>query len=245
VKAERRGLSLVARPERVEAALWRRIRRDADAQSRDRLFAQYRGLAEGLARRRCRGIGGDEATRSDLEQAAMQGLIEAIDHYDPGRKVPFAAYARRRIGGAVSDALARMTERGAIVSQKSRRERESRLSITQETAHDAVSPLDQLAEIATQLALSIIVDGQELSADGQLVVCDNAFDSLAWRQLNALLVDAVAQLPDAEREIIHGHYHRNLLFTDIAKQMGVTASRVSQLHKTALGRLAKRVGQSR
>jgi RNA polymerase sigma factor FliA len=239
------GLALVTRPERVEAALWRRLRRDADANSRDQLVEHYEYLALTLANRRARLFGADAATRSDLRQAAIEGLLEAIDRYDPARNVPFSAYAKARINGALSDALARLTERGAISSQTKKRDRERYRSIIDLATRGSMSPVDELANIAVQLALALLLEGQELSDEGQVIVQENAFDSLAWRQLSARLTDAVAMLPDSERTVIVSHYHQEMLFADIATTRGVTPGRVSQLHKAALERLAKKMGKSR
>jgi RNA polymerase sigma factor for flagellar operon FliA len=227
----------------VEAALWRRLRGDSDTQSRDRLFAQYQDLAMSLAGRRARMLGADRATRSDLQQAGLQGLMEAINRFDPARNVPFAAYARRRINGAISDMLASMTERNAIGAQASRRLRERQRSIIDRNEHRPASPIEELTDIAVQLALSLLMEGQELSGEGQVIVHDNAFDSLAWRQLSGHLASAITLLPDKERTVIVSHYHHDLLFADIAAQMGISKGRVSQLHKSALERLAKKIGR--
>lgn len=243
-----KGVALVARPERVEAALWRRLRIEGAAECRERLFAQYQGLARALARRFGRSAGLAPSTFGDLEQAAYQGLLQAIDRFDPTRNVPFSAFARMRITGAVRDNAALLSEQGALSDFRRRRNRDRMQSISGDSddgakAASGQSALDRLADVAVELALALMLDQQERgSGDDDLHgSSDNAFDSLAWRQMLGKLADHIGELPEAEQRVIRQHYEQEMLFGEIATMLGVSKGRVSQLHKSALQRLRKKM----
>mgnify|MGYP001577453906 CR=1 FL=1 len=238
-----RGLALVTRSERVEAALWRRLRSDGAVTCRERLFTMYQRLARSIARRYCRSTGLAPAMLPDLEQAAYQGLLQAIDHFDPNRNVPFAAFARLRVAGSVRDSVAHLTELGAQIDFRRRRDNDRLRSI----AADATRPsaqsaaIDQLADVAVELALALMLDLQVHRGDDLRGDHDNAFDSLAWRQLVGKLTWAIAELPDDEKLVIRQHYDNDILFAEIATMLGLTKGRISQIHKSALQRLSKKL----
>jgi RNA polymerase sigma factor for flagellar operon FliA len=92
------------------AQLWARCRA-GDASSRGALIERYVPLARALARR-MRVASSAAADADDMFSAALIGLIDAVDRFEPGRGVPFEAYASLRIRGAIIDELRRMDERG-------------------------------------------------------------------------------------------------------------------------------------
>ena len=92
------------------AQLWARCRA-GDVTSRAALIERYLPLARALARRVPRIVNG-AADADDMSSAAILGLIDAVDRFEPGRGVPFEAYARLRIRGAMIDELRRLDERG-------------------------------------------------------------------------------------------------------------------------------------
>ena len=92
------------------AQLWARCRA-GDASSRAALIERYIPLARTLARR-VKVVGNAVADGDDVSSAALLGLIDAVDRFEPGRGVPFEAYASLRIRGAIIDELRRMDERG-------------------------------------------------------------------------------------------------------------------------------------
>ena len=91
------------------AQLWARCRA-GDASARGALIERYLPLARALARR-IRLINTPLADDDDLASAAVLGLIDAVDRFEPGRGVPFEAYASLRIRGAIIDELRRTGER--------------------------------------------------------------------------------------------------------------------------------------
>jgi len=90
--------------------LWVRCRA-GDAQARAALIERYLPLARALSRR-VRMVGSPLSDSDDLASAAVIGLIDAVDRFEPVRGVPFEAYAALRIRGAIIDELRRVDERG-------------------------------------------------------------------------------------------------------------------------------------
>ncbi len=100
------------------AQLWARCRA-GDASARGALIERYWPLARGLSRR-VRMIDSPLADADDIASAAVLGLIDAVDRFEPGRGVPFEAYAALRIRGAIIDELRRMDERGRSAAETPR-----------------------------------------------------------------------------------------------------------------------------
>lgn len=235
------GLGLLLVPPRVEASLWRRFRFEREMRCREQIFANYRGLARSIALRQLLARPRNGVERGDMEQFAYEGLLVAIDRFDPLRGIPFGAFARRRIIGSIADGAARMSEVDAQHSYRRRIEAERLRSIAAQGGE--VDALAALADLATGLAIGLILEGTSLvepedGADRR----PNAYESLAWRQLQAQLVDEIARLPDREGAIIRQHYENGVSFTQIAQLLGLSKGRVSQLHAAALAKLRTRIG---
>lgn len=241
------GLALVTKPDREEAALWRRMRARGDAQARELLFTRYLPLAQSIARVELRKAGLDRANLGDLEQAAYQGLLQALDRYDVERQVPFSAFARIRIAGSVRDLTADLSELGAQLAYKRKRSRDQLDSIKSplDPKSGDMTALEKLADIAVELAIAFMLEADERRAKPLVGDLDNGFDSLAWRQLMAKLGDYIDDLPKDEMSVIRQHYENDVLFSEIAAVMGISKGRVSQLHKSALQRLRRRMGTIR
>lgn len=238
----KRGLDLVLEPLRVEASLWRRLRFEQEQRCRAQLFQRYRPLARGVASRQFRLRQRNGTELGDLEQFAYEGLLHAIDRFDPLHGTPFAGYARRRIIGSIADGAARMNEIDAQHTARARRERERARMLAPEPG-TAADPLRALSELAAGLALGLMLEGTSLiESESGADHRPNAYESLAWRELQALLVREVGRLPEREALILREHYEHGVSFTHIAQLLGISKGRVSQLHASALAKLRARVG---
>jgi RNA polymerase sigma factor for flagellar operon FliA len=232
------GLELVVDPVRAEASLWRRFRFEDDFRSREALFNRYFILARMIAGRLFRQRRTARVDRGDFEQFACEGLLHAIDRYDPLRGVPFSAFARRRIVGNVADGIATMSEVDTQLSHRNRVEQERLRSI----ARNDADPLTALSELAVSLALGLMLEGTGLIEQGNGAdTGPNAYDSLAWQETQAMLAKEVGQLPENEAIVVRQHYDHGLPFVQIAQLMALSRGRISQLHRAALERLRKRL----
>lgn len=229
------GLDMVLDPSRAEASLWRRARFEDDRPSRETLFNRYltlaRSIAERHVRRRFR-----SSERGDAQQFAYEGLLQALDRFDPMEGVPFAPYARCRIAGNIADGMAQMSEIDAQVSLRRRMQRERLRSL--DVAVDS-DPLTVLADLAVDLAVGLLLEGTGMVAGGG--ERPDAYEGLAWRQAQAALVGELERLPHQQATVVHQHYHTGLSFAHIAALLKLSRGRISQLHRDAIERLRRRL----
>jgi RNA polymerase sigma factor for flagellar operon FliA len=173
---------------------------------------------------------------------ASAGLLEAIDHFDPGRGAPFRAYARRRITGSVLDGIAKMSEVREQISFRNRvrHERVRSLAVADAEALPLEDAMRALADLAVGLALGFMLEGTGLYVDeDQQSPQADAYESLAWKDTVRGVVQELSKLPDRERSVIRRHYLDGLAFEQISVLLGVSKSRVSQLHKAGLDLLRR------
>lgn len=237
------GLDLVVRASHAEAVLWRRLRFEAAQDCRQLLFENYVGLARSIAARHYFRQSVKRVERGDFEQFAFEGLLQAIDRYDPLRGVPFGAFARRRIAGNIADGISRMSEVDAQLSHRSRIEQERIRSLARQSDDTARDALAELSDLAVGIALGLMLEGTGLIDSED--VADNgptAYESLEWRELQVRLAGAVAGLPEKELFVVRQHYDNGLSFAHIAELLELSRGRVSQLHRCAVERLRKQLG---
>ncbi len=190
------------------AQLWARCRA-GDAASRALLIERYVPLARGIARG-MRVAAGALMDADDVGSAASIGLIDAVDRFEPGRGVPFEAYAALRIRGAVIDEVRRIGDR--------------RRAEDAETAVRTVS-LDDLSE--EQRHSFAGDDGAEIDARFEL-------EDLCGRVEGAL-----AELPARQREVLARYYADALTLREAGRRMGVSEARACQLHGRAIQNLRR------
>lgn len=239
----RRGLAMLVRPERVEALLWTRLRLERRQEAREPLFNRYVGFARSIAYRQR--PYGQSGVRKDAEQWAYEGLLEAIDTFDPLRGSPFEAFARPRIVGSVRDGFAKHSELDAQRSQQRRIERERLRSLKEradsESREDAITAL---ARIAAGLAIGLMLDGTRLLAsEDDPDPAPDAYETLAWRQMQKRLCDEIDRLSANEATVVRQHYIHGLNFAQVADLMSLSRGRISQLHSAALIKLKKRLSR--
>lgn len=166
--------------------------------------------------------------------------MQSLDRFNPLKGIPFSAFARPRISGSITDGMARMSDMAAQLGHMRRRRRERLASL--DPGALSGDALDQLADLAFDLAIGIMLDGtgiMETDEGGDARA--NVYEGLAWRQAQAALADEITRLPDSESLIIRHHYQNGLSFATIADVLSLTRGRISQLHKSAIERLRRRL----
>lgn len=231
--------------ERLEAAdleAWRRFIAERAPTQRDRLFAAYLPYAYGLAARFRKARSGRDIELDDLRQYAAEGLLQAIDRYDPEQGAPFESFAARRIFGQMTDGLARSTEYRQQIAVRSRTRAERLASLTPASPPQD-GALAALADLAIELALGFLLDEEGAVIGGQAPASHeaNAYQSLAWSQTVSRVAAAVRSLPDPDGAVVRLHYLEGLEFARIAERLALSRGRVSQIHASALSRLRRRL----
>ncbi len=260
-----RSGSVDARVDEVEAgivALWKAYGRDRDATLRDRLVLHYAPLVKYVAGRVGTGLPA-HIDIADLVQSGVFGLWDAIDRFEPERGLKFETYAMQRIRGAILDELRaqdwvpRSVRSRAREVERALERLESRLqrsATDAEVAAELGITVADLRELYAQLQLTSVVALDELIAVGyggtslaetlpdDTVEEPGAFlDSIESRRL---LAEAVSQLTDRDRVVVSLYYFENLTLAEIGRVLGVTESRVCQLHTRAVLRLRSKLLES-
>lgn len=213
-------------------------------QERDRLIADHIEVARRISMRMARKCPA-WISSDDLVAAAMLGLSEAAERYDQSREEPFLAFAEKRIRGAVLDEL----RRGDIMPRRVRQlARKVGLAIQLLERRNAAPPSDE--QVAAELGVTIEEYRDELE---QLVhVTVGGLDELGddmprsdssperhveRRQILAQVRQALVRLDERDVLIFSLYYNEELTYHEIAQVLGVTVSRICQLHGRAIARL--------
>ena len=221
---------------------WWRLKDESQLAYRERLFSAYAKFARMLARRHAWRAHEREAV-NDAQHWAYEGLLQAIDHFDMWRGVPFKAFARPRIAGSVHDGMSKLGELDAQHYARRRAERD-RVASLRSQPDASLDPLVEIGRLATGLAVGIMLEGTRVLDGGGVADPEpSPYDTLAWHQLQAGLSSQVGKLPDNEARVMRLHYQDGLSFVQIAVLLELTKGRISQIHRSAVERLRKRISK--
>lgn len=263
VQHERRAIT---DPDRIAAtaALWEQYALTRGPELRERLILQYAPLVKYVIGRLAMSLPA-VLDYEDILSYGTIGLIEAVERFEHDKGVKFETYAISRVRGSIIDALRSLDRLPRSVRQKAREADAAVSRLTHELGRD---PSDQ--EVADALGLPLdrylhdLVDASWVTVsldtvgyaedDGpaELPVADpDAEDASAGLERQELIGDlttAIRDLPDREQLILSLYYKDELTMREISKVLGVSESRVCQLHARALarlrGRLASRQGEA-
>jgi RNA polymerase sigma factor for flagellar operon FliA len=229
----------------------------AESLDREKLILDHVPLLKHIAGRMAMDLP-SSIDRDDLVGYGMVGLIQAADSWEMGRGLKFSTYAYTRIRGAILDELRRLDflPRGRREKLRnldravSELEQRDGLPPTPEQIAESLGvPLDEVDEIllSARSAVTASLDG-DLSRDLKGMLSDpssrDPMGSAEWVEMKELLASAITGLPDAERTVITLYYGEELLLREISEVLGVTESRVSQIHTRALYRLNRALASS-
>jgi RNA polymerase sigma factor FliA len=242
--------------------LWRRCKEEDDERARERLVVAYSPLVKYVAGRTAAGLP-PHVEEADLISYGLGGLISAIERFDPSREIKFETYAITRIKGAIIDELramdwvprsvrarARALERAnaklehALHRTPSDEEMAAELEISTEELNESLLAISH----SSMVALDELWSTSDSSGD-QVSLMDTLEDPGAPDPAKALdvgdlkdrIADSIAALPEREKLVIALYYYENLTLREIGEVLGVTESRVSQLHTKAVLRLRSRM----
>jgi RNA polymerase sigma factor for flagellar operon FliA len=220
---------------------------------RDRLVVHYMPLLRAVAHR-LGSVLPSYVEVADLVQCGVFGLIDAVERFDPELSPRFESYAVPRIRGAILDELRAQdwvprSVRGRVREMERAQERlEGRLqraATDAEIAEELGLPVHEVRALGRQVQL-ISVEALDESSGGvsELLADDAALDPMAVVQATETLRQlavAVAQLEERDRDVVRLYYLENRTLAEIGRLMGVTESRVCQLHTRLVGRLRGRL----
>jgi RNA polymerase sigma factor for flagellar operon FliA len=242
--------------------LWRRYKKDGDDRARERLVVAYSPLVKYVSGRMASGLPA-HVEEADLIYYGLGGLISAIQRFELEREIKFETYAITRIKGAIIDELrsldwvprsvrarARAIERAntklehklqrAPTDEEMAKELEMTVGDFQDAllqiSNSTVAALDELWTVSDSSgdSVSLLDTLQDPGAPDPAAVMDAT-------DLKDRIADAIARLPEREKLVVALYYYENLTLREIGEVLGVTESRVSQLHTKAVLRLRGRM----
>jgi len=243
--------------------LWRRYKATGDERARERLVVAYSPLVKYVAGRMGSGLPA-HVEEADLISYGLSGLISAIERFDLSREIKFETYAITRIRGAIIDELRTLDWVPRSVRARAREfervntrleARLQRAPTDEEMAAELGISVEELQETLLQISNSTIVALDELwnvsdASGDQVSLLDTLPDRAApdpqavvdESELRDRIADAIAALPEREKLVVALYYYENLTLREIGEVLGVTESRVSQLHTKAVLRLRSKLG---
>src|SRR6476661_2173570 len=223
--------------------IWRAYRIDGDQKARDRLILTYSPLVKYVAGRLSVGLP-SHVEEGDLVSYGLLGLINAIERFEIDRDIKFETYAISRIKGAIIDELRALDWVPRSVRSRAR---EIERAIGELEARLGTAPTDE--QIAQKIGISVDELWSTSGEGDQVSLLDTIEDTTGPRPADALdesemreaLADAIARLPEREKLVVTLYYYEELTLREIGEVLGVTESRVSQLHTKAILRLKARL----
>jgi RNA polymerase sigma factor for flagellar operon FliA len=242
--------------------LWRRYKRDGDDRARERLVVAYSPLVKYVSGRMASGLPA-HVEEADLISYGLGGLISAIERFELEREIKFETYAITRIKGAIIDELRsldwvpRSVRARARAIERANTKLEHKLQrapTDEEMAAELEMTVSDFQDALLQISNSTVAALDELwtvsdASGDQVSLLDTLQDPGAPDPANVIdatelkdrIADAIARLPEREKLVVALYYYENLTLREIGEVLGVTESRVSQLHTKAVLRLRGRM----
>jgi RNA polymerase sigma factor FliA len=226
-----------------------------DREKRNALIVQYAPLVKNIAERMAVRLPA-HVDREDLVSAGTLGLISAVERFDETRNVQFEIYARYRIRGAILDEL-----RSRDTLSRSSRNKDSRLEAAARSLRTELGREPSDEETAEFMGISLeeyyallddarglsLISSEDLPADYteryaqsevlEKIEHESPFAFLKRKEVKRVLKDAVESLPEKEGIVLSLYYYEELTLKEIGLVLGLTESRICQIHARAVLRL--------
>jgi RNA polymerase sigma factor FliA len=240
--------------------LWARFKSSGDPAAREALILHFAPLVKFVAGRVAAGLPRN-VDQADLVSNGVFGLIDAINKFDPTLGFMFETYATRRINGAILDGLRALDWVPRSVRSKVReieralRELEHRLHRTasvEELAEYMGIDLDSvLSTLAEMSKFGIVSLDELLGPESGTPLVDILPDSTGLGpeaafqagETRHILTDAIGHLSEREKLVVTLYYYESLTLAEIGEVLGVTESRISQIHSKAVLSLRNRLAE--
>ncbi len=243
--------------------VWTEYKRSPEQSLRDQLITKYYPLVHHVAQRLARSLPSFVDVH-DLASMGIFGLLDAIERFDPAMGVKFKTYAMNRIRGSILDELRSLDWVPRLVRIKHGKSEKARQALEREfcrkpTFHEMAAKLelscnDYHKHVAGGLATAMISLSDEWTgqddAQGNRKIDlledeDTCGDPLRFAQLGSIRDVIADQLTDKERTIISLYYYEGLSMKEIAKVLGLTESRICQIHGKVVTRLREQLARTK
>jgi RNA polymerase sigma factor FliA len=238
--------------------LWVSFCATRDSALRERMIVQYAPLVKYVVGRMTVSMPGVLGSE-DIIGYGTVGLIQAVDRYDPSVGVKFETYAIRRIKGAIIDAIRSLQQLSRDASRRTRDldhaydellQQYGRMPTQKELAKHLGMTTEELNQTMVDASLSVVSLSNPAGGDTggeserpslmEQIADEDApgVDAQVEKQhLYEALVQAIQNLSERDRLVINLYYYEELTLKEISEVLGVSTSRVSQLHAAAVFKL--------
>ncbi len=243
--------------------LWARYTEKPTRELRDQLIVHYSPLVKYVGSRVAAGLP-QNVEQADLVSYGIFGLIDAIDKFDPERGYKFETYAISRIKGAMLDELRSMDWVPRSVRTKAKRIEQANAKLEaklgrapsdDELAHALDISTDELDSMLAKISFVGVVALDEMLSGGErgdsMTLGDTIPDSGAGpvgsfevEEMRQLLAESINNMTEREKIVLTLYYYEGLTLADIGNVLGVTESRVCQIHTKSVLRLRSRLAAS-
>lgn len=243
---------------------WVAYKERGDLQAREQLIVNYIHLVKYVAGRLAMGLP-PYVDVDDLYSYGTFGLINAVERFDHTRGVKFETYAITRIKGSILDGLRSMDWVPSSLRQRAKEledayarleNRLGRSATDEEVAKELGADPDDVGKLVSDLSRTHLLSLEEMwpagdGDEGEFSLKDligdekaeDPFESAAASEIKDVLGQAITMLPEKEKLVVTLYYYEGLTAKEIGEIMGLSVSRISQLHSKALLRLRGKLGR--
>jgi RNA polymerase sigma factor for flagellar operon FliA len=239
--------------------LWKRYKDNGDTTAKEALIISYVTLVKNIAGRLYNSYNA-HVEYDDLVGYGIIGLLDAIEKYDYKLGNKFETYANIRIRGSIVDQLRSLDWIPRSMRQKYKQLEKATKKLQnihgmdvrdQDLAKEMNMTLKQLSELMHQVStFSIISLDEKISENSNISIqedkkSDTPEAELMGQETKRMLKVMVEKLPEKERRIIELYYYSELTYKEIAQIMGISESRISQLHTKAITKMKTKLDDLR
>lgn len=240
--------------------LWEEYAKAKSPEIREKIILEYAPLVKVVAGRLSMYLGYN-VEYEDLVSYGIFGLIDAIDKFDFLKDVKFETYASLRIRGAILDQIRKMDWIPRTIRQKQKKidavirdieAKYGRSATDEEVSAGLGITGEEYLDWQSQMKITNVVSLNEFLEQGSEVPNEAAqsrssqFDSpeevLERDELKKMLIESLELLTEKERKVIVLYYYEDLTLKEISNILGVSESRISQLHTRALQKMRTKMG---
>jgi RNA polymerase sigma factor for flagellar operon FliA len=243
--------------------LWLEFKQNGSKAAKDRLVVNYAPLVKFVAGRVAVGLP-QSIDQADLVSYGMFGLIDALDKFDLERKIKFETYAIARIKGSIIDELraidwvprsvrakARMVERAyqkleaKLLRTPNDRELADELGISERELQTIFARISFVGVVAFDEVISGGEKGEGVTTLGDTIADRKSGPTGSFEQeeTRQMLAEAINRLGDREKVVLTLYYYESLTLAEIGQVLGVTESRVCQIHTKAVFQLKAKLSE--
>ncbi len=239
--------------------LWKEYKEEHNAEAKDALVIHYLGLVKYLAGRIAI-HSPSHVEEDDLIAWGVLGLLDAAEKFDHRQKTSFETYASTRIRGAILDHIRSLDWAPRSLRRKSRQLAEVHSRLKKElgrepTGIELASQLEisehELFELQADIhgayiiSLDSMISGEDAENETTLAEVTTASttpspeESAARKEAEQQLAEAIERLPEQERQVVTLYYYDELTLKEIGETLGLSESRICQVHRTVIRKLQK------